>query len=284
MFRTPAPIAHRSVTVRSVLRRALTLSILWIFLLGSSCILDPSVNDFTFQLPRKTFSFDTTQHPIPTTSDIPCTPSPDSCASISEDLACGAGGTCEVIDPTHVPRIACSEGDDPCGQLGEGFSCDLTSQTCQVTIPFELVTTTNLADEVPELKTVGSSSFTSVRFDHIRMYVQENTFAVDTPPVDFYVAPVSVSTLWVPGSTPPTLDPQAAKVGTVPSIPAGVSGESVDVETTPTGKTALTDYCRTPEEPFNLFVYTEIALSGGDPVPTGALAIEVDAKATVGLN
>lgn len=255
----------------------------WIVLLGSGCILDPSVNDFTFQLPRKTFSFDTTQHQIPTTTDIPCTPSPDSCTDLSEDLVCGAGGTCDVIDPTHVPRISCSDGNDPCSQLGTEFSCNLGTQTCQVTIPFELVTTTNLADEVPELKTVGSSSFTSVRFDHIRMYVQENTYPVDTPPVDFYVAPASVSSLWVPGSTPPTLDPQATKVGTVPTISAGLSGESVDVETTPAGKAALTDYCRTPEVPFNLFVYAEIALSGGDPVPSGVLTIEVDAQATVGL-
>lgn len=249
-----------------------------------SCILDPSVDDFTFQLPRKTFSLDTTAYEVPSTTDISCTASPDSCAQISPDLTCGPAGTCEVVDPTSVPDIPCSDGNDPCSQLGEQFSCNLARQTCQLTLSFELLTTTNLADEVPELKTVGSSRFTTVRFEHIRMAVKENTYPVDTPPVHFFVAPASVSSLYVPGSDPPTLDPQANEVGTVPVIPAGVSGQSVDVQTKPEGEAALTEYCRTPDVPFNLFVYAEITLAGGDPIPQGLLTIEVDAQATVGLN
>jgi hypothetical protein len=248
------------------------------------CLLDDDIDDFSFALPEKTFSFDTGAYEPPAQTEITCQPSPDSCAQLSADLQCGSGGTCEIVEPNEVPSIPCDASNDPCPSFGEEFSCNEAAGVCQVTIPFELVTTTNLSDEVPELETVGTSDFTTVKFNYIRMYVQENSLSIATPPVEFFVAPDTVGSLWVPGSDPLTMDPQVEKVGTVPSIDPGVSGHTKDVELTPGGEAALTDYCRTPDVPFNLFVYAEITLQGGDPLPQGALTLQVDAEATVGLN
>lgn len=247
------------------------------------CLIDDSVTDFTFQLPQKNFSVDTASFTPPTVTTIPCTQSPDSCLDLSPDLSCGTTNYCEVDDPTHVPEIPCTAQDDPCASLGSEFSCDLGSQVCQVTIPFELVTETDLANEVPELETVGSSDFTSVRLDYLRMRVLENTFSVATPPVDVFVAPQTTVTLYVPGSNPPTLSPGVEAVGEVPSIPAGVSGHTEEVALTTGGSAAITGYCRTPEIPFNIFVYSEIVLQGGDAVPQGRLVLQVDSAATVSL-
>lgn len=248
------------------------------------CLIDDSVNDFQFQLPQKTFSVDTGAFNPPTVTDIPCQPSPDSCLAMSSDLECGTGGFCEVVDPSTVPSIPCTAQDDPCPSLGEQFSCNLAAEVCEVIIPFELVTVTDLANEVPELETVGQSGFTSVRLDYIRMKVLENTFSVPTPPVDLFVAPETVATLYVPGSNPPTLASGVERVGQVPSIPAGVSGQTENVELSPGGNAAITDYCREPSVPFHMFVYSEIVLSGGDPIPEGRLTLQVDSAATVSLN
>jgi hypothetical protein len=254
------------------------------FLNVGGCILDDDIDDFAFALPEKTFSFDTGTYESPTQTDIACQPSPDTCAELSADLRCGAGDTCEIVDPEVVPNVPCEAGNDPCPSFGEEFSCNEAAGVCEVTIPFELHTVTNLSDEVPELEEVGSSEFTTVRFNYIRMDVQENTLSIPTPPVDFYVAPEAVGSLWVPGSNPRTLDPQVEHVGTVPSIEPGISGHWVEVDLAPGGEAALTEYCRTPDVPFNLFVYTEITLQGGDPIPQGTLTLQVDAEAVVGLN
>ncbi len=248
------------------------------------CLLSSNIDDFEFQLPEKTYSFDTSEYDAPTQTNIDCTPSPDSCAAMSSDLVCGSSNKCEIVNPDVVPTIPCSASNDPCPSLGDEFSCDVVKGACQVTIPYELVSTTNIAEEVPSLKTVGSYNWTTVRFKHIRMVVEENTFSMNTPEVEFFVAPESVGSLWVPGSDPQTLDPQVEKVGTVESIPAGVSGQTVEVQRTVGGDEALTGYCRTPDVPFNLFVYSEIVLKGGDPIPQGVLTLKIDARAVVSLN
>lgn len=248
------------------------------------CLIDDSVTDFTFKLPQKNFSVDTGAYQPPTETSIPCVASPDSCLELSADLSCGTGGYCQVDDPAYVPEIPCSAGDDPCPSLGSEFSCDLTSQLCQARVSFELVSVTDLANEVPELETVGSYNFTTVRLDYIHMRVLENTFSVATPPVDVFVAPETTVTLYVSGSSPPTLSPGVEAVGRVPSIPAGVSGHIEEVQLTAGGSAAITNYCRTPQIPFNLFVASEIVVQGGDPIPQGKLVLQVDSAATVSLD
>jgi hypothetical protein len=80
------------------------------------------------------------------------------------------------------------------------------------------------------------------------------------------------------------LDPEVEQVGTVPPIPVGSVGQTLDVDLRPAGEDALTEYCRNPEQPFNLFVYGQYELRGGDPIPQGALTLTVNARAVVGLN
>lgn len=247
------------------------------------CLIDKNVTDFTFQLPQKTFSVDTATLPNPNTTDIPCTVGPDSCAELSLDLECGAESLCVVVDPSRVPEVPCDPSDDPCPSLGPQFFCDPAEGFCGARLPFELMTRTDLANEVPELKTAGSYNFTTVRLDYIRMRVVENTFSASTPPVDLFVGPETSATLHVPSSEPPTLSPGVEKVGRVASIPAGVSGHTEDVALVSGGSAAITNFCRTPEVPFHMFVYSEILVAGGDPIPQGRLVLEVDSAATVGL-
>lgn len=189
-----------------------------------------------------------------------------------------------MADPDYIPEIPCDAQDDPCSSFGSEFSCNLSSQVCQVRVTFELVTLTDLANEVPELETVGSYNFTTVRLDYIRMKVLENTFSVPTPPVDVFVAPETTVALFVTGSDPPTLSPGVEAVGTVPSIPAGVSGHSEEVVLTAGGNAAITRFCRSPEIPFNIFVFSEVVVQGGDPLPQGRLMLQVDSAATVSLD
>lgn len=266
-------------------RLSLLLTICLSFYLNvGGCLIDDSVTDFTFHLPQKNFSVDTGQYTPPTVTTIPCTASPDTCVQLSDDLECGTSSYCEVVDTSHVPEIPCTTQDNPCSQMGDEFSCNTAAGVCQVTIPFELVTETDLANEVPELEAVGNADFTTVKLEYIRMRVLENTFSAATPPVDIFVAPETTVTLYVPQSDPPTMSPGVQAVGQVPSIPAGVSGQTEEVVLTTGGSAAITEYCRHPEIPFNIFVYSEIVLVGGDPIPQGKLVLQVDSAATVGLH
>ncbi len=255
-------------------------------LLGG-CIIDSSVDDFEIKLPAKSFHIDTAQINYPTviTMTQACVASPaDSCAAISDDLFCNSNGDCEVTEPTVLPDIPCAN-DTECSDLfGEQFSCNQTDGACQATIGFELSTPVNLADEVPELSDLGSSQFTRVRFSYVRMQVEENTFSIPTPEVELYIAQEAVATLWVPDSDPPEMDSGVRPVGVVDSIPASTSGHTVDVQLDPVGDAALTEYCRTPEVTFKFFVYSEVTLRAGDPIPQGALTLSIDSAAIVSLN
>ncbi|MFH2011022.1 MAG: hypothetical protein ABI333_30765 [bacterium] len=251
--------------------------------LSGSCILSSNVDDFEFELPEKSFHFDTGQVSPPAVTTIQCTASPDSCAAVSDDLHCNTSNLCEVTNPLVLPTIPCSSHAD-CTVLGENFSCETGVGACMATVSFELSNSVNLADEVPELETIGQSSFTSVHFKYIRMFVEENTFSVDTPLIEFYIAPPSVATLWVAGANGPELDPEVEKIGSVPVISASTSGHSVDVNLYEGGEAALTGYCRNPADPFQLFVYAEMTFHAGEPIPQGALTLKVDAAAIVSLN
>lgn len=252
---------------------------------AKGCLLDSDVDDFTFQLPEKTYQIDTAEIELPARTAIACSAAVDPCPDISADLQCNqSAGLCELKDSTRVPSVACSETDDPCAEIGDEFTCDLEAGTCRASFAFELVSAVHLSDEVPELETVGNTGLASVRFEYVRMKVVENTLTMPTPPVEIFVAPQAVATLYEAGSNPPRLNAGVVQVGTMPSIAAATSGMSVDVETTAAGDSALTAFCREPAEPFNFLTLTVIELAAGQPLPQGAVTLEVDAVAVASLD
>ena len=249
-----------------------------------SCILDSNIDDFTFELPEKTFEVDTDQIEVPTQTSIPCVPDPDSCAQLSPDLVCGAGDVCEVLDPDVIPAIPCDAQDDPCAELGPEFSCDLGAGSCVGEFYFSLMAPVNLSSEVPELQTIGQAPLVSVEFDHVSMRVEENSLTVATPEIVFYLSPQTVSSLWVAQTDPPQLSPGVVKMGTLPPIPASTWGMTEDVVLDAQGNATLTQYCREPSVPFNMFAGTVMTLRAGDPVPSGRIRLVVDAAATASLH
>jgi hypothetical protein len=267
---------------------ALTALVLSGSLFGG-CIISSDVTDFEIKLPDKSFHFDTAQvSPLAFDVNPNCVVSPeDSCAAVSDgQLFCNAVGDCEIEDPTVLPNISCSIDTDCTDVFGaeSGFSCNQTDGACQATVEFELSTPVNLANEVPELEDLGNSQFTKVRFSYVRMFVQENTFSIATPPVEIYIAPEAVASPFVSGSDPRELENGVFSVGVVDPIAASTSGHTVDVQLDAGGDAALSEYCRTPSVTFKFFVYSQMTFRAGDPVPQGALTLVIDAAAIVGLN
>ncbi len=271
--------------------RLLTAIPLAFVLAGSgfgSCIISSDVDDFEIRLPEKEFRFDTgspdSAPPAVIVMSQPCVASPvDSCAAMSEDLFCNEDGDCELVDPTVLPTIPCDDTLQCVELLGDSASCNQTDGACQFTQEFELHTRVELANEVPELADLGGSSLTTVQFSYVRMLVLENTLTLATPPVSLYIAPDAVASLYLPDS-PLVLDPDVRVVGVIDPIPAATSGQTVDVVLDPDGDAALTEYCRTPEVPFKLFVHAQMTFRAGDPIPQGALTLRIDSAAVVGLN
>jgi hypothetical protein len=253
-------------------------------LILGSCILDPSIDDFTFELPEKTFQVDTDQIQVPTRTTLECVPDPDSCAQLSPDLVCGAGNVCEVLDPEEIPAIPCDAEDDPCPALGPEFSCDLGAGSCMGKFYFSLMSPVNLSSEVPELQTIGQAPLVSVEFDHVSMRVEENSLSVPTPEIRFYLSPQTVSSLWVAQTNPPQLSPGIVPMGTLPPVAANTWGMTVPVALDAQGNATLTEYCRQPSVPFNMFAGTVIELHAGDPVPSGKIKLVVDSAATASLH
>jgi hypothetical protein len=149
---------------------------------------------------------------------------------------------------------------------------------------FSLMAPVNLSSEVPELQTIGQAPLVSVEFDRVGLRVEENSLTTPTPEIVFYLSPQTVSSLWVAQTDPPELSAGVVLMGTLPPIPATTWGMTVDVAIDAQGNAALTDYCRQPSVPFNMFAGTVITLRAGDPVPSGKIRLVVDAAATASLH
>ena len=209
-------------------------------------LVSSDIGSFTFQLPSKSFSFDTAStgwKAPPSYYNVP--------------VPCGAGQA--VADCCNPPAPA---PKPDCSATPPQLAC--VSSLCALQFPFSVNQKIDLKNEVPSLANVGASSLT-VTIKKIQ-YTIASTLNVELPAMDIYVAPATVTTL---------PDAMATKFGTVPATPAGAT-KSGDVILDAAGQAKFSQYLSQFTTPFNLIAYTVVVLPSGSPAPTG----KVDATVT----
>jgi hypothetical protein len=146
------------MSTRLVVRAA--SMILGLAVLPAGCgLIDPDVTKLTFDLPTKTYHFDTSMWNVPqgTIPTVPCT---------------AAAECCLVADCAATP-IVCQAG------------------ACTALVPVSTHQMVNLSQEVPRLR--GLTSLVNVNIEAIRYTVSNNSLNVDLPEVEIFLAPDGVT-------------------------------------------------------------------------------------------
>lgn len=212
-------------------RAVVTLAV--VFALSACGLIDPDVDDYRLQLPEKEFQVDSDEWNMTiAATTFPAVPCEVDCA---------------VQATTWCPDGACA---------GE---CAGTS--CAVTVPLSKYQSVDLETEMEELRQVDQGPGVRVRIENIEFIIDVNTLNVATPPLDVYMAPIDVLAL---------PDAAAAKIGTVPAIPAG-SRTTTNIEYVAGGQDAAEVYLSDYTTPFNLLVGGTARFEAGDLVPAGRM-------------
>jgi hypothetical protein len=213
----------------------------------SGCgLISSDIATFTFQLPSKSFSFDTAS------AGWKAPPS-----YYNAPVPCGAGQA--VADCCNPPAPA---PKPDCSATPSQLAC--VSSVCALQFPFSVSQNIDLKKEVPSLSSLGGQTLASISIKQIQ-YTIASTMNVALPAMDIYVAPATVTTL--PSA-------MATKFGTVPATPAGAT-KSGDVVMDPAGQATFSQYLSAFTTPFNLIAYTVVVLPSGSPTPTGKVDVTV---------
>jgi len=225
---------------------------LFAILSGAGCgLINSDVTNFDLTLPEKKFTIDTAGWQVDSTK-----------ADLYLKQQCGAAPT---ICNSAV-TAACSTG---CSG-----SCNATKNTCDLSLDVSLSQPVNLVMEQPELKTINDQPVIKVAIDSVKYEVTNNSLNVATPPLTIYVAPMSVVK---------STDPLAKAIGTIPSIAAGQTVSSTDIQFTAAGKNELVNIMSTFKTPFNVLIGSSLLVTSGQPVPSGKLDAVVRIKGHAGL-
>lgn len=217
----------------------------------SACgLIDPDVTHFDLGLPDKQFTVD--------------------------------AGNWGLSNPEALMSAQCTASPDPCPQLAAQAcrpgqcvaACNAGTHTCDLTLFVSLYQGIDLVEEKPELQSIHDEPLIEVEIDNINYEVVANTLNVATPEMGVWAAP---STVMVPG------DPGSKRVGTVPSVPAGATLPETAMTFDANGKSNLAEFMGSYMTPFNIVVGSGITLHQGDPVPQGAMTVQVSIAAHAGL-
>lgn len=200
-----------------------------------------NVATLTFDLPSKTYSFDT--------SNPMWTAPPGNFPAVS----CGAGGLLADCCQPPTGAVDC---------VATPLVCD--NGTCALQFSFSTVQLVDLKSEVPSLSALNNQSLADIYVSQLHASVQ-STLNVPLPPVELFIAPQSV--------TSPD-DPAAQKFGTVPSSPAMANTES-DVALEADSETVFSGYAQNFGTPFNFIARTTVVVDSGNPAPSGKVDITV---------
>lgn len=213
-------------------------------LMAGCGLVSSDIATLTFQIPPKSFSFDTSSSmwKAPPGSFPP--------------VPCGAGQV--VTDCCHPPAPAPSPD---C--MATPLACE--DSVCALEFPVSISQKIDLKAEVPSLMNLGSQSLADVSIKRVQ-YTIASTMNVPLPPIQIFIAPDGVTS---------AADASAKKFGTVPATPA-MSTSSGDVVLDPAGQAAFTQYAHQLGTPFNLIATTTMVVAPDKPVPTG----KVDATVT----
>jgi len=199
----------------------------------------PELEAIAFDLPAKHYLFDAAAWGLPNTGSpmptIPCASAADCCAP-----AGAVGLDCHTL--------TCDAGG----------AC--AAQIVAEAPPQQL----NLLMEVPALSSLDGKKLSDVAISRIA-YSAVSTLATPLSPVGLYVAPAGVAS---------AADPQARKIGIVPSIPtASISSGAVTLD--PAGEATLGAYARDPATAFTFIARTTVTIAAGDPFPEGSVDLVV---------
>jgi hypothetical protein len=227
------------LALRLVRRLSLTLSLT---LLAACGLISSDIATVKFNLPERTYSFDTAKSgwnlPPATLPTLPC----------ADDTTCQAAASTVGVDPGMV-------------------FCDPGSSSCALTVTVETPPQTiNLKMDAQGLGSLNSQSAIDVTVSQIKYDVGKNTMNVDLPPVELFVAPNGVTS---------TSDPQAKRFGTVPSTPSGQTIMDGAVTMDPVGQQAFVGFAHNFGTPFVFIARSVVVVPGGSPLPMGAVDITV---------
>jgi hypothetical protein len=188
----------------------------------------------------------------------------------------------DLQDPEALLSAQCTVSPDPCPGLAAQAcrqdqcvaACNAGTRTCDLTVFVSLYQGIDLLSEKPELQSINDEPIIDVEIDEIHYEVTANTFNVATPEMGVWAAP---STVMVPG------DPGSRRVGSVPPVAAGSTLPRTAMTFDDDGKANLASFMGAYRTPFNIVVGSGITLHQGDPVPQGAMTVQVSISAHAGL-
>lgn len=229
---------------------------LWLFAalwINAGCgLISSDVTNFDLTLPGKEFSVDAASWEVTNEEADPLLQTP-----------CSGN-----------PTICSSAAQAACPMNCDG-TCNASSQTCDLALGISLYQGVDLLAEKPELQQINDEPVIKVTVDAVTWEVTGNTLDTATPPMQVFVAPMSVMD--------PT-SPEAKQIGTISSIEPGmVTDGPVAMAFTETGKADLIAMMSTFKVPFNVIVGSTIVVTAGQGVPTGRLDAVVNIKAHAGL-
>lgn len=189
---------------------------------GGCGLISSDVTETPFDLPPKTYSFDSSMFMVPAglTGEIPC-------------------GSLPVTDCCMLPGADCTTTPLTCEQNESGM------MVCFAQMTVSQGSMTNLAQEAPKL--AGLTGYLNIKIKRISYQVPTNTLSVDLPDVDLYMASS-------------TSDPSPMKFGTLPAIPAGMT-TSGDVVLDPNAGTVFAHYTQDISVPFAFIAKTTVKTS-----------------------
>lgn len=212
-------------------------------------LISRDVTKVSFDLPPKSYGFDTHDWQLPS-GNFP-------------RVACGPAEAVHDCcnPPAPFPRLDCS---------AVPLACE--SGVCTLRFPVTVSQRVDLAVEAPALANVGNQSLVDFFVSEIR-YTVASTLNVDLPAVDLYVAPDGVTS---------ADDPAAQKFATIPVTPAMANGDG-QADISPDAEQIFAPYAHAPSTPFTFIATTTVVIPSGSPIPNGRVELTVTGQVSAEL-
>lgn len=184
-----------------------------------------------------------------------------------------------------VPMVACDPSSkmDACAAAQVNLPataarlvCDAPSKTCVADVELRLPFPVDLSMQSLPAPVV-QYGVDNVAVKKIAYWIMTNTLNVNLPPIDLFVASSSAKD---------ETDISAVKLGAVAGLPAGSScvdaadsaGDAMagtaavcDLMVSSAGETALGNFVKNYQTPFQFIAHTKFTIHAGEPLPTGTL-------------
>jgi hypothetical protein len=212
---------------------------------GGCGLISSDVTETPFELPAKTYSFDSSMFMVP--------------SALSQEVPCGAPPVMDCCNPTPpLPAPDCNANMITCEANAGG------TNVCTAQVPVTQGSMTNLAQEAPKL--AGLTGYLNIKIKRISYEVPTNTLSVDLPAIDLYMASS-------------TSDPSPMKFGTMPAISAGMTTAG-DVMLDQNAGSVFSRYTQDISVPFAFIAKTTVKVS---QAPTGKIDLKISGTLAASL-